>query len=31
MPAIDESDPIRLQFGIDGDLGGSSHPHNSGR
>jgi type IV secretion system protein VirD4 len=31
IPAIDESDPIRLQFGIDGDLGGSSPPHNSGR
>jgi hypothetical protein len=31
MPAIDQSDPIRLQFGIDGDLGSSAPPRNSGR
>jgi len=30
-PSIDQSDPIRLQFGIDGDLGPSSPPRNSGR
>jgi type IV secretion system protein VirD4 len=31
MPAIDESDPIRLQFGLDGDLGGAPPHHTSGR
>jgi hypothetical protein len=31
MRAIDESDPIRLQFGIDGDLTGAPPPRNSGR
>ena len=30
MPSIDQSDPIRLQFGIDGDLGSSAPPRNSG-
>jgi type IV secretion system protein VirD4 len=30
-PSIDQSDPIRLQFGIDGDLGPSTPPRNSGR
>ena len=29
--AIDQSDPIRLQFGIDGDVGGSPPHHKSGR
>jgi len=31
MPAIDQSDPIRLQFGIDGDLSSPAPPRNSGR
>jgi len=31
LPAIDESDPIRRQFGIDGDLGGASPPHSTKR
>ena len=30
MPSIEQSDPIRLQFGIDGDLGSSAPPRNSG-
>ncbi|MEY2756769.1 MAG: hypothetical protein RIR33_547 [Pseudomonadota bacterium] len=30
-PAIDESDPVRLQFGIDDDLGGAPPPRKSER
>jgi type IV secretion system protein VirD4 len=31
LPTIDQSDPIRLEFSVDGDLDGFSPPRNSGR